>query len=615
MNEDKKYYDTVSKLCNSSTVYKSITEEEFEQILTKGGKTYLKKIFEIRNPETNQSRKDYLKLQLPGIAFQARFKDGHKNRNRYNIKELTGEILVEEDGVQFDVDGKIIKFSSPEEARAKRNEVIAENWRYIKYAYDSANIRNHYVIRITGLTVQNFSAACKYVAKLMGIVIDPKGIHPSRLAALSYDPNAYINKTDLDYIDVSIVKEKEKKMVQVNAPVTKTNLRANGKHKFFSQSLADVHLSDFISQNLENIIFYPEGYVVAIQKLPMIKLFGRRTHIHHGERNETLFRDFSLYVSLNGCNQTNEQLWSGFTNYSRKWCNPVLEEWELKEIFNKVMDRFASGSLSIGAFEQNGAWYSWCKLGGTGRKSLSSTAKKHRNILLFLSDLAKLKLTDKEKHNISVGELAIRLDMPKQTIYNYQKYIQAVIPTGAKSKNDICIALDKVAFVKNEITSLTISNIILYIIGEEGLYVYGFLHPQKTVRDVIQKFLDCGTKITKQTIAEELGCSDDTVRRSNDWKEYQKKLNESNIKHRDQEPTSIDVILCDIEASINDIAISLTSEPKPKFDYHERPWFINLTESEKEKYENEIINGRDFIDVWLEVNERSLPSIVQEEFT
>ena len=610
MNEDKKYYDTVSKLCNSSTVYKSITEEEFEQILLNGGKTFLKKIIEIRNPETSQSRKDYLKLQLPGVAFQARFKDGHRNRNRYNIEELTNELLVEEDGVQFDEEGKIIKFSSAEEARAKRNEVIAENFKYIKYAYDSANCRNHYVIRVKGLTVQNFSAACKYVAKLMGIVIDPKGIHPSRLAAFSYDPDAYINKTDIDFIDVSIVQEKEKKMVQINAPSLKTNLQSEGKHKFFSQSLADVHLSEFIANSMDNIIYYPEGYVVAIHKLPMIKLFGRRTYIADGERNETLFRDFSLYVSLNGCNQTNEQLWSGFTNYSRKWCKSVLEESELKEIFNKVLNRFNSGTLSIGAFEQNGVWYSWCKLGGTGRKALSSSAKRHRNILIFLSDLAKLKLTEKEKKKISVCELSKKLDMPKQTLYNYQKYIQSVMPEGAKSKNDICIALEKVAFVKNDITSLTINNIIIYTIGKEGLYDYGFLHPEKTVNEVIQIFLDSGAKITKQSLADELRCSIDTVRRSKDWKEYQKKLNDSDIKHREQAPAVLDIIPHDIESSISDIANSLTSEPKPKFDYHKRPWFINLTESEKLHYESEITNGRTVVDVWLEINERNFLPIV-----
>jgi hypothetical protein len=92
-------------------------------------------------------------------------------------------------------------------------------------------------------------------------------------------------------------------------------------------------------------------------------------------------------------------------------------------------------------------------------------------------------------------------------------------------------------------------------------------------------------------------------------------LNNPDIIHREQVSAPVDIVPCEIESSISDMAKSLTSESKPTFDYHKRPWFINLSESEKVHYEIEITNGREIADIWLEINERSLLSVMPEDRT
>lgn len=514
-------YDTVEKLGNSGKIFKTITENQFELILTKGGKTFIDKIIEIRTPGITVERKKKLKLQIPGIAFQAHFRNGI--RNKYHILDMTDELFIEEDGDQYNSDGKIIKFTTPQQAKEKRDLVLCKYSRFIKYAYDSVSQRNHYVVRVKGLTKDNFSKACRLVANSLGIVIDPEGLHVSRLAAFSYDPHAFINKKDKDYIDVSGIVADIKPKIIVKAQHADVTISPPGLQKFFTKSMADVHLTEFITSNKENIIFYPEGYIVCINKLPIIQLMGRKKPITEGERNGVLFRDFSLYVSLNGCKQSEDHLLGSLFAYNLKWCQPPLPQEEVIKIYNNVISRYADGELEVGAYERNGAFFSWCKLGSNERKALASSSRQDRNLIIFLRELQHLNLTRDEQKSLTIVKLAKKLNCSPQTVYNYQKKILEVEPTKNIFRNR---EIDRGSIFHDDIYELTINNILINMMGAASLSDIRILHPQLTIENAIKIMVDKQEKITKEEIAKRVGCSTATVKRSHYWKHYQASLKE-----------------------------------------------------------------------------------------
>jgi len=112
------------------------------------------------------------KFQLPAISINFNFSDGYIIGK--NVAESTGYLYI-------DVDGKT------EQDLEINKTYICAYWRSL------SNAGLTLVVKVDGLTLDNFKIATQEIAKLLDIPFDKRAVSIDRLTVLSYDPNAYFN--------------------------------------------------------------------------------------------------------------------------------------------------------------------------------------------------------------------------------------------------------------------------------------------------------------------------------------------------------------------------------------------------------------------------------------
>lgn len=417
---NQKTLQVVSQLRYSHDISREITFTQFEQDLTQEC-SHTDTIKKIRS-SNNKDEQDKLKLTLPGLLFQCTV--SNKIRKKDNITEFTGLLFIEEDGCNYTENGKIIPFIDHQEAINKRNEVISEHFKYIKYAYDSPRQRNHYIIRVNGLTKDNYISAYKAIAKQLGICADPNGINCVRLATLSYDKNAFINNKDNDAIEVKNLKLRFEKKVKIQAKNI-TKLPKGVLPQMFKQSTADVHLKDFFEENKDDMIYFEEyGYACIVdKKSPVLRLKGLPSKLELGERQSGLFYSFSFFIALNGCHYKKEELYSMLKFYNTDNCIEPLPEDELYKLFNRLYSLYIKNELNIDAVQRQGAWTSKTPLKGRDKISIANKVRGQLNIIKFIKKVGKLGLSKSEFDMTSIKDMALLTGMNIKTVAKYCKLI------------------------------------------------------------------------------------------------------------------------------------------------------------------------------------------------
>lgn len=118
---------------------------------------------------------DYQKIkkyQLPAISINFNFSDGYIVGK--NVAESTGYLYI-------DVDGKT------EQDLEINTAYVCAYWRSL------SNTGLTLVVKVDGLTPDNFKIATQEIAKLLDVPFDSKAVSIDRLTVLSYDPNAHYN--------------------------------------------------------------------------------------------------------------------------------------------------------------------------------------------------------------------------------------------------------------------------------------------------------------------------------------------------------------------------------------------------------------------------------------
>lgn len=112
------------------------------------------------------------KYKLPAIAINFQFSNNYVSGK--NVAQPTGYLYIDVDGMtEKDLD--------------INTAYICAYWRSL------SNAGLTLIVKVDGLTPENFKAATQEIAKLLYIPYDPQAVSIDRLTVLSYDPNAYYN--------------------------------------------------------------------------------------------------------------------------------------------------------------------------------------------------------------------------------------------------------------------------------------------------------------------------------------------------------------------------------------------------------------------------------------
>lgn len=137
---------------------------------------------------------DYQKIkkyQLPAISINFNFSDGYIVGK--NVAESTGYLYI-------DVDGKT------EQDLEINTAYVCAYWRSL------SNTGLTLVVKVDGLTPDNFKIATQEIANLLRIPFDNKAVSIDRLTVLSYDPNAYYNENVEVFTVAELISEQSAKL-------------------------------------------------------------------------------------------------------------------------------------------------------------------------------------------------------------------------------------------------------------------------------------------------------------------------------------------------------------------------------------------------------------------
>jgi hypothetical protein len=141
--------------------------------LVENARSFKKGSFEYQNTK---------KYKLPAITINFNFSSGYIIGK--NVSKPTGYLYIDVDGMT-EQDFEINK------------TYVCAYWRSL------SNKGLTLVVKVDGLTPDNFKIVTEKIAKLLNIPYDPQAVSVERLTVLSYDPNAYYN----DHVEVFPVVE------------------------------------------------------------------------------------------------------------------------------------------------------------------------------------------------------------------------------------------------------------------------------------------------------------------------------------------------------------------------------------------------------------------------
>lgn len=247
---------------------------------------------------TNKSEYERIKEQLP--CFTLNF-DFNSTKLNSNIKCPTAFIYIDVDGTtEIDLSNKYV-FASWLSLSSKGRGVL---------------------VKVDGLTLDNFKNTYQEVSKLLNIKSDLKAGKATQFCVNSYDSNLYINNDSETYQSIELINKppitvlSTRKGRRVN-----TETGANRKLRFNN-------ISDYNFDNKDYMFFWDEKESISQVYVPHLIL--------EGKRESTLSSIAYQFRALNS-EITKVELEHLLSSINHKKCMPPLANTEIEKIANHKM--------------------------------------------------------------------------------------------------------------------------------------------------------------------------------------------------------------------------------------------------------------------------------------
>ncbi|MDR6546693.1 hypothetical protein J2810_002753 [Chryseobacterium rhizosphaerae] len=367
--------------------------------------------------------------RLPAITINFSFSDGYITGK--NVAESTGYLYIDVDNrTEYDFD--------------INTTYVCAYWRSL------SNIGLTLVVKVDGLTPDNFKAATQEIARILDIPYDSRAVSIDRLTVLSYDPNAYYN----DNVDVfpvaEVVPEQPVELVQdssaVKSPHYNTILKTNSiGYDYIGVKLRFNNLDELLHDY--NIVFDENGLYDfgKDNKLKYSLIFVPFRKIFEGERESILK---SIAYQLIALNKTADKdlilKYLYAINYGKM--SPPLENSEIETTVSKIYQNLDGVEPILNAERR----FLYDK-----SKRLTPTDKRKLNIKQVHQDrtnktkaelLEAMQKWDYDSYGkITIEKLYLFTGKSKNTVDKYYKELKAQLIPQSRLNNGF-ITLPKVLF-------------------------------------------------------------------------------------------------------------------------------------------------------------------------
>lgn len=352
------FYVDYFKCGKSPYVKRTISIEDiFEIIKTGDGNQEL--ITEARNFGKNTQEYDAIKInQLPSVRFNFNFNTKAADRN---IKAATGLIYIDIDDV---------------DSIDNNNHFIFASWKSL------SSTGYGILVKIDGLTLDNFSTNYLEVSTILGIKSDIGAKKATQQTILSYDANIYVNnsssvftakqKVSFSRIKCGAQKKREK------------HIRVNDTFSDYTGTTRFNNFSDYFEDGDDETPFR----VFTEKKQRMSIPFIPKSVV--GNRTNNMFAYVSQ-VAINNAS-SNFNFLKAVANTFNKYCYPNLSDDKVDAIVNNVLKKKENNEIL-----------------------LNENVERR----LIFNPNCKIKLTKEEKQKIVAGEVGkIRTEKTKKQIYD-----------------------------------------------------------------------------------------------------------------------------------------------------------------------------------------------------
>lgn len=275
--------------------------------IIKEGDSNLQTIQALRSIGKSNSLFDNIKIsKLPTFRFNFNF---NQKANNQSIIRPTGLIYIDVDGSDTIIN----------------NQYVFASWKSISETGFGI------LVKVDGLTLNNFSETYLEVSKLLGITTDIGAKKATQQTVLSYDPNLYYNEESLTFtvskkVSFVAIKERREECILTNDTFFNKD----------SEKLRFDNTDEYFNDDTPYIVFTGAKEKICSPFIPK--------SIEGGNRNSTMFFILSQYALLN--ESKGEPFLRACANVINQHTFPKLVEGEIKGIIESVIKKRAEATLS-----------------------------------------------------------------------------------------------------------------------------------------------------------------------------------------------------------------------------------------------------------------------------
>jgi hypothetical protein len=299
------------KCIKSSNIEKQLTINQiFNKIRT--GSNYINDVINARIAGKGTIEYDKIKAtKIPTVRFNFNF---NISASDINIKAPTGLIYIDLDNTDNIV---------------HTNPYIYSCWKSV------SNFGYGILVKVIGLTKDNFGATYKCISKELGIDSDLGAKKATQQTVLSYDPYLYINDNSLEYDAKGAIPEYK----ESEAPKEKKE-----KHIVTDCTLLTEHTGEIRFNNIDEYFIDDDSlYKVFKDKIAIVSPYIRKSVV--GERTNNMFAYLSQIALLNP--ESGFKYLLQLANTYNKYCVPPLAEFKLHAIVNNIIKKRKNNELIV----------------------------------------------------------------------------------------------------------------------------------------------------------------------------------------------------------------------------------------------------------------------------
>ncbi|QPQ50190.1 hypothetical protein H3Z85_11555 [Chryseobacterium indologenes] len=309
--------------CKNRAIVSSFNNiEEVVNFIKSPPQEHIQYVENARNLERKSKEYNYIKInKLPAITINFNFSNNYISGK--NVLNPTGYLYLDVDGMT-------------EQDFEINTTYICAYWRSL------SNTGMTLVVKVDGLTLNNFKEATKKIARLLDIPYDEKAVSIDRLTVLPYDRHAYFNSSteiipvfQLLSSDLTVSDENEvTKNTHYNS-INNNNIKKLSKYDCNGYKIRFDNLDELIeSKNIEydENGFYDFG---KDSKLRYAKVFVPFTAIESDKRYYILEKITLQLVALNK-KVSKKNIYSCINKINNNRMTPPVENNFVEDLLNKI---------------------------------------------------------------------------------------------------------------------------------------------------------------------------------------------------------------------------------------------------------------------------------------